>query len=353
MYWRDIRKKIKCNPRIDCIYLCLKSLRNIDECKKIIGIKRSPYSIEIKSYGDYAKDKWIYFINLDKQYNTNGFCSLLLYSLLHLAYADAFSFEPVVCWGENTLYYDKAFSTMNNVFEYYFENVSNVPVNKIHSCYRVTEAKGVDRDLFYLHNRYEQVQGEIERLALIVKKYIRLKPLIKDEFWDELCKFTGNRNTLGVHVRATDFNAGFDNHPKVVTPKEYLETTKDICSKYGFDRVFLATDDAEVVCLFKETFGDSLYYYENSYRSLNGDPVHYGTKKNQREYHQYLLGIEIIKDIYTLGSCAGLVAGRSNVSECARIINKCNDYEYKVVEILDKGINRNHKKSRKKIRGKF
>ena len=128
--------------------------------------------------------------------------------------------------------------------------------------------------------------------------------------------------------------------------KEYLEITKKIFKQYGFKKVFLATDDENVVKLFEEYFGRNLYYYEDTYRSVDGKAIHYNNENVNRKFHKFLLGLEIIKDFYTLGMCAGIIAWNSNVSMCARIIKASTEKKYIVMKIIDKGINHNFKETR-------
>lgn len=142
-------------------------------------------------------------------------------------------------------------------------------------------------------------------------------------------------------MRATDFNKGFNRHPIVVTPEEYLEKTIQVYKEYNYTKVFLATDDETIIALFKNQFGNNLFYYENTFRSKDGNAIHYGSSDINRPHHKYMLGLEIIKDFYTLGYCAGLIAGHSNVSMCARIIKESLGEKYLSLHIIDKGINYN------------
>ncbi len=43
---------------------------------------------------------------------------------------------------------------------------------------------------------------------------------------------------------------------------------------------------------------------------------------DERENHHYLLGLEIIRDVYTLAACTGFVCGMSYVSFVVQILKK-------------------------------
>ena len=57
------------------------------------------------------------------------------------------------------------------------------------------------------------------------------------------------------------------------------------------------------------------------------------------EFTWSLLGYEVLRDMYTLASCDGLVAGLSQVSYAARICKRSRNEKYDIEMILNKGIN--------------
>ena len=122
-----------------------------------------------------------------------------------------------------------------------------------------------------------------------------------------------------------------------------------VYAEHGYKKVFLATDDERIIDIFKNEFQDNLFYYKGIYRSPDGEAIHYGNHKIERDHHKYNLGLEIIKDFYTLGHCAGLIAGNSNVSMCSRIVKKSQGDEYRTLDIIDKGTNHNMHETRNKF----
>lgn len=338
-----LKQFIKQRPKLECIYMCIQALRNEELSKEIVGIKRNPYNIIMQELGTNRPKENIYYINFNNGYEFNGFCSLFRFVLCHLAFADDINMKPVVNWGKSILYYDETINETNNAFEYFFNPVSDISANEVLSCKHVIISKGSDANAFGTTTSYIIPNEEIAFLGGIMKKYITLKKeiynIINPQFYQ-------NGKTLGVHVRATDFNVGYNRHPKVVTPQEYLKNTKEAFDKFGFEKVFLATDDNSVIELFKESFGNNLYYYEETFRSTNGEAIHYGNHRVNREHHKFNLGVEIIKDFFTLGKCDGLIAGNSNVSVCARIVKASTGTNYNYLNIIDKGINHNLRETR-------
>ena len=340
---------IKEHPKLECLYMCIKAMGRNNLAQQMINVKRSPDNVFFHHYGEKNTDKIIYYILFDKDARFNGFCSLYRLTLMYLAYAESRNFIPVVYYDTNTLYYDESIKESQNAFEYYFSMTSDISHKDVLKSKNVIISKGADAGEFGTTNAYSVPELEIETLAVYRKKYIHLNPTVKSLFWSEMKSIISGDNTLGVHVRATDFNKGFNRHPIVVTPEEYLKKTKQVFKENNYDKVFLATDDEKIINLFESEFGEALFYYKDTYRSRDGEAIHYGNQKIEREHHKYLLGIEIIKDFYTLGYCAGLIAGNSNVSMCARIIKRSLDEEYKTLDIIDKGTNHNMHETRSRF----
>lgn len=342
-----LKFKIKENPRLGCVLTIIKNLGNEDNCKKIIQAINSPYMINVNVTDAEETGKWIYYINMDYDYRYNGFSSLVKTLLQLLAYSDFFGFCPVVRIGPNSMYYDESAGLGDNVFEYFFKTVSHIGVTDINRYMKVTRSKPYDATLFGKMGSYEiPDEQEIDFLAKIFKKYMKLNDRVKETIEFELNEAANGGKTLGVHVRATDFNQGYNRHPVAVSPAEYLDIAKKAFTERKYEKIFLATDDQRVVNLFQDCFGDKLEFYKNTYRSVDGNAIHYGNYMVEREHHKYLLGLEIIKDFYTLGMCDGLIAGNSNVSICARIVKRAREEKYDYIEIIDKGIHHNLKEVR-------
>ncbi len=147
----------------------------------------------------------------------------------------------------------------------------------------------------------------------------------------------GGGTILAVHARGTDFNLGIKEHPIVVTPEEYLETAKQVYADGNYKKIFLATDDANILELFRKEFKNKLLYYKNAFRSDDHNGVQ--TTLNDRPLHHYKLGLEALRDIYTLANCDSLVCGLSNMSYAARYVNIAIGRKFKDVFVLNKGVN--------------
>lgn len=145
------------------------------------------------------------------------------------------------------------------------------------------------------------------------------------------------KKILGVHARGTDFKRNYNGHPIAVTAQEYLAEAKNLVETGEYDRIFLATDDTNAVRLFRNEFGSKILYYDDVTRGEGNETVM--KSDSTRDDHHYKLGLEVLRDMYTLASCDGLVAGLSQVSFAARIQKFSWNQQYVDLKILDKGIN--------------
>ena len=156
---------------------------------------------------------------------------------------------------------------------------------------------------------------------------------------------------MAVHVRGTDFNVDHKNHPKVVTADEYLKKTKDLYASGKYNKVFLATEDENALKLFRQEFKDNLLYYTDVFRTQDN----YGPQltSSERPMHYYKLGLEVLRDIYTLANSDSLICGLSQVAFAARYVKVALNRQYKELVILNKGINKEDSAEGKKFRHQF
>ena len=355
-----IKKIIKKNDRIYLMAQCIHNFNNPDFVKLIKGYYEDPHdyvTVLVEHSGIKFHDKIVYHIKIyetvdKKNFKRDGmgFAAALYLSLIDLNFADYFGLTPVVEWGNTATYYDLGMDKITrNVFEYYFESISEINYKEIRECRTIIE-NGAKNGFFFLKhvNGYATEQDEIRRLGYILKKYIHLNKSAKEYIDDNLKKILGNKKVLAVHARGTDYNLGFANHPKVVTANEYLMKAKDLYIKCKYDEVFLATDDENILTLFKQEFKDKLLYYTDVFRTGNNVGPH-GTP-NDRPLHYYKLGLEVLRDIYTLANCDSLVCSLSGVSFAARYVNISLDREFKEIVILDNGLNEKDSTEVKKYR---
>lgn len=298
-----------------------------------------PTSITFERKGDHCYGNIIYFIgmrDLNGNEESMGFFALFNCVLNRLYYADRLGFLPYVEYPDTVLYYDR--SCGSNVWEYYFIQVSTLQREDVADAYNLVISQEKDSQ-FNLKGQPGYLLGEdgIINLSFILKKYVHLNDRMKSYLYNSMKQFGVDEGKLGVHIRGTDFHDVNKNHPKAITIEQYIEKVREIFSGGKYTYIFLATDEDSVIQKMKEEFGtEIIFYYKDTLRSKDGLPIHKSC--NNRENHKYLLGCEILRDVYTLAKCNGLVAGMSQVSLAVRILKRSWDEERCDISILDNGI---------------
>lgn len=331
------------HPFLDALQYTIRNYNNHDVCRDIAG--RNGMRLVCSSYGGANKDKNIYHICFGKA--GNGFFAQFRFTLKYLLYADRFGFVPVIEWSDELPYAeDYMVNGTNNVFEYYFEQPSEISVEEMHRSYNVFEAEEIHITDFFLkkemlhgENGYEMSEDYMDELAKIMKKYIRLNAKTQRYIKTSIADLLGRKKTIGVHYRGSDYKNNYNEHPTASNLMDYIVAVKEVVELGEYEQIFVATDDEEALNGFVKEFGDKLAFYADVARTKGNTSVAFS--ESEREKHHYLLGLEVLRDMYTLAMCDGLVAGLSQVSNCARIAKKSNDQAYKDVRILNSGINHN------------
>lgn len=301
--------------------------------------------VYVESYGNETSADVIFFIDMEESHS--GFFAEHNRLLAMLYFADKYDMKPVVRYHAGYCYAEKhPVNGTSNPFEYYFEQPAGIGLDELASYKRVFRSRKensheVNR-LCEDPNGYARSEEYLNEMARITAKYIRLNPIIKTRVEEEIRGLLGDGSVLAVHVRGTDFKQNYNGHPVMIGIGEYLEATVRTFEEGGYEKVFLATDDSAALAEYRKQFGDKVVFYRDVVRSDGKDTVMHSDMP--RENHHYLLGCEVLRDMYTLSACDGLVAGLSQVSYAARIQKKSTGKDYRSLVILDKGINY-HKKN--------
>ncbi|RKI40088.1 hypothetical protein D7V86_18580 [bacterium D16-51] len=211
------------------------------------------------------------------------------------------------------------------------------------SAYRVTDiGKDVRGLAFGIKQDYMLTEECILELGRIMKKYICLQPDIEEYINQDAKKIFNGKRTLGVQIRMGGMLANFNEHPVVPSLDEYVDKVKSIFER-GYGQIFLATDDSRALGRMKAEFGDSLKYYADTTR-VDGIYSTYCINTDE-PLHNYKCGLEVLRDMYTLAGCDGLVAGLSKVSFAAQIAKAAEGGSYSDLLILDKGLNHNSRRA--------
>lgn len=357
-YYVMLREKVKkyiisSQKKHRRIYFIAFCLRKIYDKEFVDLILNRDNIIYLDNFGNKNKDLNIYFIDIKS--SGMGFGAYFRWTMHILYEADILNFVPVIRFGEGCPYKeDDIFLKTENPFEYYFLQPSDLSVNDVYkssnvfifkcwSLIRIDKVLGLIKSKDDLPVGYQNItENYLNTLGLIVKKYINLNTItaqyINNSMKNIFPENWHKRKILAVHVRGTDFSLHWDQHPNIVSAEEYFNIIDKAISENGFEYIFLATDDSDRLELFIKRYNNKLIYFKDVHRS-NGI-VNVSFAKNDREHNNYLNGLECLRDIYVMSYCNGLVAGLSQVSVCARIVNRSLNKKFEYEKIIDKGIYR-------------
>lgn len=272
-----------------------------------------------------------------------GFFALIYRSASCIYFAETCGLKPIVIWGEHVLYHEPSITETENVFEYYYLPIGNSRLKLENKKYRYVESKSVDF-LFLDQNStgYRFTEQGYRRFAEIYRKYFHLNEKTRKYLEDNIGILMGNRkHVLGVHLRGTDFKRQYNDHPSFVGFQHHVELTRKLMEKYRFDSIFVATDDGEALELMQREFGERVLYYKDCSRGRGDVSVMSAPVKNR-----YTMGLEVVRDAYTLSCCEALVCGLSQFSSAARYIKMARGEDFveiaKIPQILNHNTNYCH-----------
>ena len=343
-----MKNKIAKNEKIRYIIRFIKNINKKDVVVDMNHIYENPNSFFVEHCGDENIGKLVIPLIVDQR--DDGFWAIMRRVLAGLLYAENNGMTPTVEFSLNVPYAeDPGYLGTDNPFEYFFMPILSGDWRKSRA---IVKTKGFSKDfcgdrLFVAFENIEKQFGSdywmsdayIDCQAAMWKKYIRFNATTEETVCNtKVVEEIKRNNTIGVHVRGTDFNNGLKGHPVCVYDSEHIKILKELIDQNKYDRVFLATDEQKVVDDFKSEFGNCLILYDDILRSTDKNPVHLTEAK--RANHNYLLGLEILKDTYALAQCKGLVCGMSQVINGVRILKHVQGETFDDIILINRGINK-------------
>lgn len=312
---------------------CFKERHNEEFIQQVL--ETDPDRLTFTHRGDELADEIIYDIAIGRP--SYGFFAEYRDMLDFIFFAKDHGLKPHVRFTTD-------FNYGGECFYKFFKSVSGHTDDEIEKAKNVVVA--IDKHRYAMNrfsdegSAYGLTEDYILEMARVTAEYISLSDAAEAFVSNSIKEIGIDENTLGVHVRGTDYKVGYMDHPVFVTFEEYLNKAVELIEKAGYTKVFLATDDADALSLFSDRLGDKLITYSDVSRASGSVSVEFSDENTSRVD----LGMQVLRDMMSLSKCGGIVMGRSNVGICALITNKANalkgDMPYKTVDILDKGINK-------------
>lgn len=192
------------------------------------------------------------------------------------------------------LYYDP--SCGPNWWTYYFEPICLGEMENVKIAYPTKEQ--------YWEAWIQRRMISRETAALIVRKYIHVKPHIQQKVDAFVNRFFLGKYVIGIHYRGTDKST---EAPRIAYETVFEEIGKQIPQEKPYI-LFIATDEADFLEQARERYLTRVVATE-AYRSVRGDlGVHFVYKNN------YISGEEALMDACLLSKCDLLIRTSSNLS---------------------------------------
>lgn len=326
----ELKNKIKRIPIINN-YLYYKKFKQDSKIREIVQSYLDGKSVIYKENKIDNKPEGICYIKIEDA--AAGFFACWFWTLKELLYADKFGLIPYVDWTNKSVYYEEdGINGAHNPFEYYFEQ----------------KIKTVDYDncnvykMLNVREGSNYIKGEdLQALAKINKKYMVLNENVRSTIHKDIKKILNNKKTLAVHVRGVEWGE-VKGHPMPIGLEIY-ENQIDIALKNNnFEQIFLATDSEDTIEYMSKKYEGKIVFYNDVARAKKGSKtLAIFDDSSSRKNNKYLMGLEVLRDMLTLASCDGIIAGRSNISAAAEITKITNDSKYEYKHIFEPKINKN------------
>jgi hypothetical protein len=286
------------------------------------GIPKLPAGY-LKSFGSKHPDKFFYVIWRDRL--GSGFFSNFTQVIAHVMLAESMGMIPVVDYCNfKTLYNVKEpVNGSLNAWEYYFHQPAGFSIEEVYLSKNVFISNGDYPRGFFpaTHREYRD----------FCHSHFSFQPNVKGRIAQYEPLLATNR-TLGIHFRGKEMNF-MPLHPLAPTPQQIFKATDNLLEEFGFEQIFLVTEEQAYLELYLKRYGKRVIYTD-AFRSRNVNSYNL----NSRPQHRYMLGLEILADAELLAQCGGLLG--SNTGPFNHALRISDSLE--IAERIDNGFNSNN-----------
>lgn len=228
--------------------------------------------------------------------------------LNHLNLCELTNRTPVIYWLKDSLYYNhNGFNGSHNVWEYYFEPVSEMTYQRkdhLHHFYA---------EQYWKFSYYKITEQNRKDAHILINKYIKIKPIVRNKIDNFYEQYIRGKKTVGIHIRGTD---KFIEDGRVEAAVMVTEALKYADEETQF---LLSTDEQKLldnmISLLSSLNRKFIYY--DCYRSQDGSALH--VRKVKPSKAQF--GEDVIVEMVLLSKCDALVHTYSNVSSIPLYFN--------------------------------
>jgi len=216
-----------------------------------------------------------------------------------------------------TPYLESAEVGIKNAWEYYFLQPGGINLAQINSEELVNTGKMPFRNGPYSGRAfYEDWYGDKTFWREFVANEIKVKKEIQDKvlFWWN-ANFDEKDHVLGVLCRGTDYlRLKPTGHAKQPSAEQCVEKTQELMRAWNCNKVYLSTEDENILELFRKKFPNTIYFYDKKYVQDTGrgyiTQIHFDRKEDARKQgEEYLIQILLLSKCHCLlaGPCGGAI----------------------------------------------
>lgn len=245
--------------------------------------------------------------------------------LTQLAVAGWMGLNPVVDLRKGSAYQESTpVRGTTNVWDYYFEPVGDFTVADLDSGrYRVVKSE--------THHPVLREKANGVWYRQLWDQHIRLNSCTSSVIDASVSNFKVGPRTIGVHGRGGDMRT-FPGHPFPPTVRQLEAGVEQLLESGEYDDIFVVSQESEIVDALRRRFGprvsSSSSFKAPDRATRSATPFSGGTSKSVhdrasdiRSQHLYLLGLEVLTDVFLLARCGALVSGNSNVAHWSIILS--------------------------------
>ncbi|MFV0553532.1 MAG: hypothetical protein ACK5LR_02395 [Mangrovibacterium sp.] len=281
------------------------------------------------NYGSEHQNKTFYVIGgvMDE---SAGLFAYVRAVFLHATYAKQHGYIPVVDMHNFPNQYQKENTIHENVWEIFFKQPDNYHLYNIKRAQRVVFCKPFSRPNYGSEWRMEgnRLIKNSDALRAEFKQVIRLNTTMENSCAERYEALIGSARVLGVLARGTDYQLKQPKYqPIQPSADQLIEEAKEVMQSHNCTKLFLASEDAEIVAKFKAEFGAKLITNQQrlySRKELEG--VNSLSEIDERT--KIDTAKEYLQSVYILSKCACFIAGRTAGSTGAYLMSDGFEYEH-------------------------
>lgn len=169
----------------------------------------------------------------------------------------------------------------------------------------------------------------------LMRDFCKLRPEVAEYINNEISTLLTGYRVLAIVRRGTDYiGTGMFKQPDIDV---MIEEARTWMTQYGYDKIYLATEDERILHRFTSAFPDAIITNKRSYydRAMAEQNVKWiGQVHFDRENDDYYKGLEYLSSIYILSKCDALLAGYCGATNVALALN---DEKYERFKVYDLG----------------